>query len=136
MTDDTPEPHPSAPTKNLGELVRAHRSYCALSQRVFADMLGMKEDSLSDIEIGRRDCPRGFLDSVHAVVAKFDREVEEAIAQAEDILGGIDEDNAAAHFRVTDRYGDEWQRQVIGRAAVESGLIMPILEGEYHRRNG
>ena len=84
-------PNPPDFTEGLGELVRAYRRYTGLSQRTFAERLGIAEKSLSDIEIGRRDTPKGFIDSCEAVVAKFDDEVERVIRQAEQMAGGDEE---------------------------------------------
>lgn len=120
---------------DLGELVRAHRLYTGLSQRTFAERLGIKETSLSDIEIGRRDTPEGFMVSVETVVAQFDEEVDKCIKAAEQGVG--DDDSKTLHIRVTADPDDEWARAVIGRAAVTStDLILPILESQYQTRRG
>jgi transcriptional regulator with XRE-family HTH domain len=117
-----------------GELVRAHRLYTGLSQRTFAERCGLKEKSLSDIEIGRRDMPEGFIDTVADVVAQFDDEVDQVIRRAESIIG--DDERHAIEFRVTDDDNDEWARVVIGRAAVTSDdLILPILDGIHQQED-
>ena len=119
------DPNPTEWTAGLGELVRAHRLYCGISQRTMAARLAMGEKSLSDIEIERRDIPRGFLPSEEAVVSHFVRQVDEVIAQAEMMLRGSDED--VVYFPVSESAIDEWARSVIGRAAVTTGLIVPTI---------
>jgi len=115
-----------------GELLRAYRKYVGLSLRGFAVQCGIKEKSLLDMEVGRRDIPEGVFDTVESVMERFDAEVEQTIAQAEQML----EDNpeGVVEFRVTDEPDEDWVRAVIGRAAVTSGLIVPILDGTYHAR--
>ena len=123
-------PNPPDYTDGLGELIRAHRLYLGLSQRTLADHLGMKEKSLSDIEVGRRGCPRGFIDTMERVADEFDAEVKATIEKAKTMLA-----SASAHgserVEVDGEPSREWNRAVIGRAAVESGLIMPILAAQY-----
>jgi transcriptional regulator with XRE-family HTH domain len=119
-------------TGGLGELVRAHRTYTGLSLRGFADRLGIREKSLSDIEIGRRNAPPKFMESVERVVGEFDDQVEMTIAQATKMIADSSAQQAddMVHFRVTDNPHDDFVRAVIGRAAVTSGLILPILTVE------
>lgn len=110
-------------TEGLGELVRAHRLYTGLSPRAFADECGIREQSLIDIETGRRDTPDGLMQTVEKVVERFDDEVEQVVRRAEEMLVG--KEDATVHLEVTDEYGKEWQRAVVGRAAVTSGLVFP-----------
>src|SRR5689334_11687939 len=110
-------PNPPERTPGLGELVRAHRAYTTLSGRVFAEKLGISERSLSDIEVGRRDCPPGFIDSVERVVDAFDREVTETTEKAREMLADV-EPWATIEFTVSDLPSEDWVRAVIGRAAV------------------
>lgn len=124
-------PKPETYTAGLGELARAFRKYTGLSQHTFADRLGIREKSLSDIEIGRRDAPRGFIDSCEKVVSLFDKDVDETLAQAEEMAGGDEE--KAIHFRVSDDEDDEYIRAVVGRAAVTGDdVIVPVLDTEEH----
>lgn len=120
------EQRPSEYVDGWGELIRAHRYMIGVSQRTMADRIGISERSLSDIEIGRRACPPGFLDSVEEVVAEFDGDVELAIEAAETVLGKNTPDGRV-DFHVKPTPEGEWKRVVIGRAAVESGKIMPVL---------
>lgn len=120
------EQRPPEYVEGWGELIRAHRYMIGVSQRTMADKIGISERSLSDIEIGRRACPPGFLDSVEEVVAEFDEDVELAVEAAESVLGS-NTPNGMARFHVKPKPEGEWKRVVIGRAAVESGKIMPVL---------
>lgn len=126
----TPQPDSPPP---VGELVRAHRMYIGLSQRAFATKLGIPEKSLSDIEIGRRSGTQRFLDYVIDQVDEFDEAVKLTVTAAEDRLKHKAEETV--HIEVDDEseLEAEWQRAVIGRAAVESGLIVPLLVGRYAR---
>lgn len=117
--------NPAEYRDDLGELVHAHRLYTGLSQRTIAERIGIKERSLSDIEIGRRSCPPGFLDAIAKVVDAFDADVDAAVANAQKLLDATEDGDDAVHVRVSLRASDEWQRVVLGRAAVTSGLIVP-----------
>lgn len=118
-------------TAGLGELVRAHRTYTGLSQRAFAEEIGIREQSLVDIETGRRDTPDGLLDTITTLIEKFDDEVTQCERQAETML--VEKDDETVHFTVSEELGDEWVRAVIGRAAVLSGKITPILPATLER---
>ena len=120
-------PRPAGYTDGWGELIRAHRMFLGLSQRSLSERLGMYEKSLSDIEVGRRDCPPGFLDSIVGIVNDFDRDVEKAIQVAS---AQIPKGETMLRIEVSSDPKSDWNRAVIGRAAVESGTIMPILVGE------
>lgn len=129
MGTDT-APNPPVYTDGLGELVLAHRRYCGVSQRTFGERLGIKEKSLSDIEIGRRPCPPGLMDTVYRVIDDFDDAVDAVVDKAEE-MGASDE--ASISMDVASEGVDEWARAVIGRAAVQSGRIVPTLAGEFSR---
>lgn len=118
--------------EDLGELMLAYRTYTGLSQRVFADLCGIKEASLSDIEVGRRPCPLPIRERAEAVVERFDNDVDQVVAKAEEMLTGNDTDTV--HLPVSRRKGDEWPRAVIGRAAVTSGLIVPLSSVDTSKR--
>lgn len=120
-------PRPADYVDGWGELIRAHRLYIGLSQRTFAQRLEMSERSLSDIEIGRRRCPPGFLDSVVAVIREFDSDVEKAVRAAADSMAGQPAEATMTPIEVSADPENEWNRVVIGRAAVKSGLAMPVL---------
>jgi len=122
-----PDKRPPAYTEGLGELIRAHRNYIGLSPRSMALKIGMGEKSFVDIENGRRACPPGLLDSVVHVVATFDRDVQKAVEVAESAQAT---ENEPFEMPVNNDPRLEWQRAVIGRAAVDSGLILPILVGD------
>ena len=140
MTMTTKAPRPAAYAEGYGELVRAYRLYIGVSQRTMAARIGIAEKSLSDIELGRRQCPPGFIDTVEKVVEEFTREVKEIIDEvSETVRNSADAlDNSytpvPTSAKVTDNPRDEWRRAVVGRAAVESGLIMPILVGNVRPR--
>ena len=116
----TTAPRPAEYKDNYGELVRAYRMYLGLSQRTMAEKLGIAERSLSDIEVCRRPCPRGFIDSVEKVVDAFEADVQQ-------MIGSLAEWANDVEVKVTDHPRQEWQRAVVARAAVESGRILPVL---------
>lgn len=113
---------PADYSEGYGELVRAYRLYLGVSQRTMADKIGMTERSLSDIEIGRRRCPPGFIDSVEKIVDEYDHAVDAVVKSVESL--------PEPTLPVSADPAREWQRAVIGRAAVTSGLLRPILEPE------
>jgi len=115
-------------TDGWGELIRAHRSYIGVSQRTMAEKLKMNERSLSDIEVGRRSCPPGFLNAVQEVSQDFYSDVAKLIKTADAALEESDcEDEFWFEVPTTDNPHREWCRAVVSRAAVEGGNIMPIL---------
>lgn len=117
--------------EGLGELMLAYRTYTGLSQPVFAEMIGIKEGSLSDIEIGRRPCPLPIVDRAEDVLSRFDAEVERTIEAAETMLKSGNTSSDVVRLPVSKEPGSEWIRAVVGRAAATSGLIVPTLEGEH-----
>lgn len=121
MTDTV---KPTDYSDGYGELVRAYRQYLGFSQRTMAEQIGMTERSLSDIEIGRRRCPRGFINSVEKVVDKFDKDVDRIIEAAPTDTETV--------LEVSDDPRQEWTRSVVGRAAVTTGTIRPVLVPQYH----
>lgn len=127
-----PDKRPPEYTDGLGELIRAHRNYIGLSSHSLAFKLGMKPKSFSDIEIGRAACPPGFIDSILAVIEEFDRDVEKAVDVAKSAQAT--EDNPF-EMPVREDPRADWQRAVIGRAAVDSGVILPILVGNPDTRH-
>lgn len=120
----TTEERPSDYSDGYGELVRAYRYYMGISQRTLAFKIGMSERSLSDIEVERRRCPRGFINTVEKIVDKFDTDVQ-------GVVDSVPQDTETT-FTVTDHPNQEWARAVVGRAAATSGLIRPILESQRH----
>lgn len=128
-TGDRVAPHggnrfPAVYEDGWGELIRAYRMYLGISQRSMAERLAMSERSLSDIEVGRRSCPPGFVDSVREVVKAFDSDVEKIIRSASS--GEHSSAQKLTSVEVTEDIGGEWARSVIGRAAVQSGLVIPV----------
>lgn len=122
-----PGPHRPDLKEGLGELMLAYRTYTGLSQRVFAEKLGIRENSLSDIEIGRRPCADAVMDRAEEITREFDTAVNEVIERATELLKDQPED--VVRFPVSRETGQEWVRAVVGRAAAESGLIVPTLDG-------
>jgi transcriptional regulator with XRE-family HTH domain len=120
-------PRPVDYVDGWGELIRAHRLCIGVSKRTLAQRLKMSERSLSDIEVGRRSCPPGFLDAVATVVREFDTDVDKAIRVAADGLAGQPEEASMISIEVDGNPDHEWNRAVIGRAAVKSGFTMPVL---------
>lgn len=95
-----------------------------ISKDCLAERLKISERSLSDIEVERRACPPGFLDSVLKVIKEFDAEVEKLIRSA---TGSGEHEPIPVEVTADD--GGEWARAVIGRAAVQSGLLIPFRPG-------
>jgi transcriptional regulator with XRE-family HTH domain len=129
-------PKPPAPEDGHGELIRAMRLYLGLSQREISRVIPMDRRTFQRIEGGAEPCPTGFLDTMTRLVDTFDDEVEQTIEAAETI-GALSPENAkimgkppsSVHFTVSsdDDPAHLWTRAVIGRAAVESGLITPTV---------
>lgn len=117
---------PADYAEGWGELIRAHRVYIGISQRTLAGKLKMSERSLSDIEVGRRACPPGFLNAVQEVAQQFYGDVRKVMAAADDSVEVI-RNQGWFKIPVSDDPKMEWQRVVISRAAVENGNIMPVL---------
>lgn len=115
-------PNPPTYTHGLQETIRAHRLYMGLSKDGMAVQLKMNGRTYDRIESGDRDCPPGLIDSINAVVSRFDDEVDAWITKAQD-------DPVKVHVPNDPR--QEWQRAVLGRAAVESPHIT-LLSEEQH----
>lgn len=111
-----------------GELIRAHRSYIGISQRTMADKLKMGERSLSDIEVGRRSCPPGFLNAVQEITQQFYEAVSMIRRKADEALDGTEFDFYELPIFTDPKL--EWERAVIDRAAVEGGNVMPKVMGD------
>ncbi|SKN10925.1 Uncharacterised protein [Mycobacteroides abscessus subsp. massiliense] len=126
-----PEKRPPAYTDGLGELIRAHRNYIGISGHSMAYRLGMRPKSLSDIELGYAACPPGFLDTILGIVEEFDKDVEKAVDVAKSAQATEEE---PFEMPVREDPRADWQRAVIGRAAVDSGVILPILVGDRQPR--
>lgn len=124
----TVTPRPPEYHEGYGELVRAYRVYMGISQRTLAEKMGLGERSLSDIEIGRRACPPGFLDSVQKVVDQFLDAVNMLTVRADLEVSKSDETEMVVE--VNSR--DDWMRAVVGRSAYETGLIRPVLASQRH----
>lgn len=106
---------PEEPTWGLGEVIRAHRIYMGLSKAATAKHIGMAFRSYEQMEAGTRMCPAGFIDTLRKLVVDFDDEVDafiDAGITAPDVYSGED---------------DEWDRAVVGRAALADARITPRL---------
>lgn len=126
MPEET-TPNPPKPTAGLGELIRAKRLYTGLSKVGFARQLGVADRQYDRIETESRGdlCPTGFIDSIDAVLDRFDREVQEMIET-------VGERTVA--LTVSDAPRNEWARAVLGRAAVHTPGITPTLVGDVQTR--
>lgn len=113
---------PPAYTWGLGELVRSLRLYTGLSREGMAGRLNMALRSYQRIEKGHAACPPGLIDTIDTIVDEFDTAVA-AVRWKWNHAGPPPE-----HVTVTE--DDEWHRAVMGRAAVETGRTIPILDGE------
>ena len=112
-------PNPDAYTNGLGEVIRASRLYMGLSKDGMAKQLAMSDRSYDRIESGERDCPPGLLDTIEKVMTRFDDEVAAVVDLATakgDMVVNVSPDPR-----------QEWRRSVVGRAAVESHRVMPML---------
>ncbi|AGS81502.1 helix-turn-helix DNA-binding protein [Mycobacterium phage Holeinone] len=126
---DTPTKEPADYTDGLGELMRAKRLYIGLSQRGMAKHLSdMDRRSYQRIENGQDAMPPGLMTTVDTLVDKFDSEVDSVISAAE----REHEARGGRYLEVTVPRDprQEWERCVVARAAVEGGLIRPVLSGE------
>lgn len=122
MTTATAQ-RPDTYTDGLALTILAHRRYVGLSQPDFAEAVGMSLHSYKRIETGRRPCPPGFLDTVFAVAAEFDR--------ATDALLEDWELNADPGTRVTIAAGQTpLHRAALLRAVVLHTGTTPIIIGE------
>jgi len=122
------EKQPPEYADGWGELIRAHRAYIGVSQRTMAGKLKMTERSLSDIEVGRRACPPGFLNAVQEVSQEFYSDVVKIIKAADTTLEEADAPRDAwFELPVSDDPKQEWSRAAVARAAVEGGNIMPVM---------
>lgn len=100
--------NPETYTHGLSEIVRAARAYTGIGQRGMAEKLSMNRRDYQRIESGRDACPPGLLDSLDAVLGKFDDDVAKLTAAAEE-NGGLE---------LTVEEWQDWERAVAGRAAV------------------
>lgn len=116
---------PADYSEGYGELVRSYRMYLGVSQRTLAEKIGISERSLSDIEVGRRRCPTGFINSVEKVVDEYDQAVDA-------LIEATPADNGEKVIEVSDDPRREWVRAVVGRAAVTKGVIRPVLASQHH----
>ena len=123
------EQNPAEYTAGLGELINAARTYIGISKLGMAVKLGMRIRSYQRIENGDDECPPGLLDTIDALIAKFDAEVEQVVAAAEQRLAEAGNDDETVVVSVSSEPREEWSRLVVGRAAVTSGLITPIIVG-------
>jgi hypothetical protein len=112
-----------------GELIRAHRAYIGISQRTMAGKLKMSERSLSDIEVGRRSCPPGFLNAVQEITQQFYESVAMIRRHADEALDGTEFEFYEIPVFVDPKM--EWERAVIDRASVDGGNIMPKIVGDF-----
>lgn len=119
---------PPERTEGLGELVRALRLYTGLSQREITRKIKMDRRTYQRVENGQEPCPAGFIDTMRELADEFDKHVDAAIAAASGLVAANTTGDA---IKIEVRDGDEhvWERAVIGRAAVENDLIMPIMVG-------
>lgn len=121
--------NPEIPTAGYGELVRAHRLYVGLTKDAMAHKLEMNPTSYERIENGVNMCPAGFIDTLNELSDAFDGEVSDVISEAKLKLPPGNNSATAVSVDVDPKTWDAWNRAVLGRAAIESGLIMPILVG-------
>ncbi len=114
-----PTPNPDTYTAGLGEIIRAARLYMGLSKDGMAKKLTMSDRSYERIESGERDCPPGLLDSIDALIDAFEDQVEEVITAARE--------SATSTLEISGDPRQEWRRCVVGRAALESRALLPVL---------
>jgi transcriptional regulator with XRE-family HTH domain len=117
--------NPTEPTDGYGELIRAQRLYMGLSQRELARTVPMDRRTYQRIENGTVPCPVGFLDTMIKLVDTFDTEVWQTVQTAEKMAGSKSAGSVHFNVRTDEDSAHVWTRAVIGRAAVESGLIVP-----------
>lgn len=108
----------------LGELVRSYRTYIGLSSSAFAREIGIPEAALSAIERNHKDLPESLLESIEALVERFDQEVKELTSM---VLKDVGDEDMTVDIKVSKDPEDAWARAVTGRAAVQTGAIVPVL---------
>lgn len=119
--------HPAEYTHGLNEMIRAHRLYVGLSQRGMADLLHMDRRSYQRIENGTALCPPGLLTTIAELSDTFDSEVEAASHNAQARVDASKIDSVVVNLTPS---CSEWDRSVVGRVYIESGLITPMMVGE------
>ena len=102
--------NPESYTYGLGLAINAYRTYTGLSQRGMAEKLAMNRRTYQRIEKDEDACPPGLLDSLAAVVDKFD----------DDVARIIDAAAAAGGLELTVEPGQEWETVAAQRALVLS----------------
>ncbi|MBV9869123.1 MAG: helix-turn-helix transcriptional regulator [Frankiaceae bacterium] len=122
MTTKNPETY----TEGLGEIIRAHRLFIGLSQRDMAARVGKDRRDYQRIESGKDACPPGLLGQVETLSDAFAYQVETVLDLAE--KHAQEHDGEALELAViTDGTpGQEWERLVAGRAAVETSESAPV----------
>ena len=120
MTAPTVSRKPETPTHGLGEIIRAHRLFIGLSQESMAERVGKDLGDYMHIEDGTLACPVGLLGQVERLADNFGIAVDSILRYAAKNHG------ATLVVKVTDQPGDEWDRLVAGRAAVEADAAAPI----------
>lgn len=118
-------------TEGHGELIRALRLYTGLSQREMARRIGRERRDYQRIENGQDACPAEFLAAMQKMANQFDNAVDVVIAAAEQMRS---EGRGFVHLQVLGDDFAAWERAVVGRAAVETGFIMPTLVGKLGQR--
>lgn len=111
---------PETPTHGLGEIIRAHRLFIGLSRESMAERVGKNAKHYQEIEDEYIPCPVGLLGQVERLADNFGIAVDLILSYAAKNHG------ATLVVKVTDQPGDEWDRLVAGRAAVEADAAAPI----------
>jgi transcriptional regulator with XRE-family HTH domain len=114
------EKNPPERCWGLGEIIRAHRLYIGLSQRDMAARLGKERRDYQRIENEQDRCPPGLLGQIEELSDAFCHQVSIVLDEAEK-EGGL-----ALAVVADGSPGEEWERLVAGRAAVETIEDAPI----------
>ncbi|QGH75295.1 HTH DNA binding protein [Mycobacterium phage Quesadilla] len=126
VTTPTRERRPETHSWGLGEIIRAHRLFIGLSQREMAERVGKDRRDYQRIENGQDKCPPGLLSQVEELSDAFAYQVERVLDEAERRAERPGAGPLELAVTIGGSPGNEWDRLVAGRAAVETTETAPI----------
>lgn len=115
--------NPPTYTDGRSELVIAYRRSIGISKLGMSKRIEMAPRSYERIENGERPIPPGFIDTLERVLVEFDQDVQRIIDANDKLVAANGPQVMTLHVSSEPR--DEWNRAVIGRAAIES--VNPIV---------
>ncbi|AYP70033.1 HTH DNA binding protein [Mycobacterium phage CRB2] len=120
------ERRPAVHSWGLGEIIRAHRLFMGLSQRDLASRVGKDRRDYQRIENGQDKCPPGLLSQIETLSEAFAYQVERVLDEAERRAEEPGSGPLDLAITINGTQHDEWERNVAGRAAVETTEAAPI----------